>query len=359
MKGLHRVRSRLADGRVETYFYAWRGGPRLPGQPGSPEFILAYNQAIKHRLEAPADLVCSLLLGFQRSQEFLGLAERTRADYLAKIKVIAKEFGDLPLAALIERPIRGVFLAWRDKLALRSRRQADYAWVILARILSWALDRGLIAVNPCRGAGRLYRGSRADKVWTVDDEGLFLARAPRHLHLALMLAVETGQRQGDLLRLPWSAYDGTHIRLRQSKTKVRVVIPASRRLKLLLDATPKQNPLILVTSEGRPWTEDGFHSSWAKACRRAGISGVTFHDLRGTAVTRLALAGCTEAEIATITGHSLKDVGAILDSHYLHRDPALGDSAIKKLDEAARRQGEATRAPGQTAGAALRPNAVE
>jgi hypothetical protein len=40
---------------------------------------------------------------------------------------------------------------------------------------------------------------------------------------------------------------------------------------------------------------------------------VTFHDLRGTAVTRLALVGCIEAEIAAITGHSLRDVGRILD----------------------------------------------
>jgi hypothetical protein len=51
-------------------------------------------------------------------------------------------------------------------------------------------------------------------------------------------------------------------------------------------------------------------------------------------VTRLAIAGCTEAEIATITGHSLRSVRAILDTHYLHRDQALGDSAITKLDRA-------------------------
>ena len=65
------------------------------------------------------------------------------------------------------------------------------------------------------------------------------------------------------------------------------------------------------------------------ACKRAGIVGVTFNDLRGTAVTRLAIAGCTEPEIATITGHSLRDVRSILDAHYLHRDPALAESAIK------------------------------
>jgi hypothetical protein len=45
----------------------------------------------------------------------------------------------------------------------------------------------------------------------------------------------TGQRQGDLLRLPWSAYDGTHIRLRQSKTGRRVEIKAGAPLKAALD----------------------------------------------------------------------------------------------------------------------------
>ena len=37
-------------------------------------------------------------------------------------------------------------------------------------------------------------------------------------------------------------------------------------------------------------------------------------------------------EIATITGHSMKDVGAILDEHYLSRDSELAESAIKKLE---------------------------
>ena len=40
----------------------------------------------------------------------------------------------------------------------------------------------------------------------------------------------------------------------------------------------------------------------------------------------------TEAEIAYITDLSLRGVRAILDSHYLSRDPALGDSAIMKLE---------------------------
>jgi integrase len=314
----------------------------VQGKPGTPDFFTAYTQAVATRSAPQKDVLASVLRAFERSQAFLSLAPRTRADYLAKIKLIDKKFGDFPLAGLTDRRCRGAFMEWRDELAMTSRRQADYAWVVLARVLSWALDRGDIMANPCEKGGRLYDGSRADKIWTNEDIEAFLARAPKHLRLPLLLALWTGQRQGDLLHLPWSAYDGTHIRLVQSKSirrgnrrkATRVVIPVGAPLKAALDAAAKvkQSTQILVNTRGRTWTEYGFQSVWRKACAAVGVVGVTFHDLRGTAVTRLAVAGCTEAEIASITGHSLRDVAAILDTHYLHRDPALAQSAISKLE---------------------------
>jgi integrase len=332
LKGLNHATKRLAGGTVRRYWYAWRGGPQLRGQPGSPEFIASYNEAVATRVSPPRGTLLSVLHAYQRSDDFLGLAPRSRSDYVGKIKLIEKAFGDFPLAALTDNRTRGIFKAWRERLAGSSRRQADYAWVVLARVLSWGMDRGLIAANPCARGGRLYRGSRAEKIWTTADESAFLERAPAHLHLPLLLALWTGQRQGDLLRLPWSAYDGKHIRLRQSKGGARVVIPVGAPLKVALDAAPKRSTIILTTANGKPWTPDGFRASWGKACKRAGVVGVTFHDLRGTAVTRLAIAGCTEAEIATITGHSLRSVRAIIDTHYLARDPALAENAIRKLE---------------------------
>jgi integrase len=263
----------------------------------------------------------------------------------SQIKLIEMEFGDFPVSALSDRRSRGVFMAWRDRLATKSRRQADYAWTVLALILAWGMDRGLIAANPCARGGRLYRGNRVDKVWTLDDEAAFLKSAPAHLHLPLLLALWTGQRQGDLLRLPWSAYDGARIRLRQSKTGAAVSFKVGAPLKAALDVTPKVGPIILATTEGKPWTEGGFRASWRRAQAAAGVIGVTFNDLRGTAVTRLALVGCTEAEIAAITGHTLRDVRSILDANYLHRDPALADSAITKLEAAVAKNSLATKSP--------------
>jgi hypothetical protein len=47
---------------------------------------------------------------------------------------------------------------------------------------------------------------------------------------------------------------------------------------------------------------------------------------------RLAIAGATVPQIATFTGHSLKDVEAILDAHYLGRDIHLAEAAVLKLE---------------------------
>jgi integrase len=109
-------------------------------------------------------------------------------------------------------------------------------------------------------------------------------------------------------------------------------VPVFSDLKARLDATPRRAVTILTTQAGLPWTPDGFRASWGKAALKAGIRGLTFHNLRGTAVLRQALAGCTVPEIATITGHSIRDVQSILDANYLHRDVALAESAVRKLE---------------------------
>ena len=334
LKGINSYTAKLADGTKRTYWYAWKGGPRLQGELGTPEFIASYNEAAAQKIKVPTGRLLSLLQAYQASEDFRQLAERTRTDYVRIIRQeIEPEYLDFPLSGLTDRRTRAIFSEWRDRLAVKSRRQADYAWTVLARVLSWSKDRGKITINPCERGGRIYHGSRAESIWSAEEETAFLKSAPAHLHLALTLALWTGQRQGDLLRLPWSAYDGTQIRLRQSKTGARVVVPVGSPLKAALDATTKRSTIILTTADGKPWTAAGFRASWRKACAKAGIEGVTFNDLRGTAVTRLALAECTEAEIATITGHSLRDVRSILDAHYLHRDPALAESAIRKLEK--------------------------
>lgn len=60
-----------------------------------------------------------------------------------------------------------------------------------------------------------------------------------------------------------------------------------------------------------------------------------FHDIRGTAVTLLSEAGCTQQQIATITGHSLKTVHRILE-RYLARTRGLAEEAIANFENSPR-----------------------
>ncbi len=238
----------------------------------------------------------------------------------------------MPIDALSDRRIRQDFFDWRDQFADKPRT-ADYAWSVLRRVLSWAYDRGKIDINHAIKPGRLYDSDRSDLIWLPEHVTAFCKVAPDELKLALILAIYTGQRQGDLLKMTWGQYDGHWINHRQSKGKKRVAVPIHRDLKKVLDNVPRRATLILTTPTGMPWKSDWFRNRWRDASKAAGIKDLHFHDLRGTAVTMLAEAGCSNAEIAAITGHSMQHVETILTKYVsLTRD--LAQSAMTKLENA-------------------------
>lgn len=337
LKGLFKVKKALADGSTRFYCYAWRGGPLLvtpdgaPMQPHDPALAKMFNAAHDKRRSPDTGDLAMLVREFRQSSDFRTKSAASKREYHRYLDDICQRFGGLSLADLEDKATRGKFKAWRDEMSA-TPRTADYAWTTLARVLSVAKDRGRIAVNVCERGGRLYKADRSEKIWTVDDIAKFKAFAPKELRLALTMALWTGQRQGDLLRAPWSAYDGKTLKVRQGKTGARVAVPIGQPLRELLSATVRVALTILTNAHGKSWTSEGFSRSWRKACAEAGVMGLTFHDLRGTAVTRMALAGCTAAEIGSLTGLKLSDVDAVLDAHYLGDRANLAVNAMSKLE---------------------------
>ncbi len=74
----------------------------------------------------------------------------------------------------------------------------------------------------------------------------------------------------------------------------------------------RQSPTMLTNREGKPWSESGFQGAWGKATMRAGIRGLTFHDLRGTAVVTLARAGSHVARLVAGDRVNLDLVASLL-----------------------------------------------
>lgn len=338
--GIHKVKRTLATGESATYYYAWRGGPRITAKPNTRQFLAEYHRLTRTRPDAPGKgTVSELVREYLKSQSYRNLADSTKKSYDWAIDKIEAEFFDMDISALSERGARKAILEWRDSTFGHTPRAADLVMAVLSKIIAFAVDREDISRHPLEKVQKLADSTRRDSIWTDDQVDRFKAKAHHRMVLALELARWTGQRQGDLLALTWSAYDGTHITLRQGKTGAKVRVKVAADLKALLDdekatreAANKDGGnvvaslTILTNRSGQPFKE-GFRSSWAKACVAAKVEGVTFHDLRGTFVTLAHREGSSIREIAEVTGHSEKDAERIIRKHYL-----AGDGAVIRLE---------------------------
>jgi integrase len=354
IKGWFTTYKTLKSGERREYHYHRVTLRRLSGKPGSPEFIADYAAAEKLIRDRLAGTFNGLVRIYTLSVEFEEkLAASTQAEYRRLLTAAELEFGNMPLAALDDPRVRKDFLDWREKVARTSgEREADNRLSAISAMLTWAVDRGQANANYLRGFKRLYHADRSEIIWLPEHIVPFMKVAPVEMQRALILGLHTGQREGDLLRLPWSGYDGVRISLRQGKARrggrlgPLVEIPCTAALRRMLDGMERVSPLILTTKTGQSLKKRYFTRLWNEAMEKAGLESVLlpgsdqpvelhFHDLRGTAVTLLSEAGCTPQQIATITGHSLKTVHRILE-RYLARTRGLAEQAIFNFENSPR-----------------------
>ena len=310
-KGVWFQPKRLSNGDLIHYGYYGRGADLVAlGRKGSPEFEAALARVMSRE---PTSGTVQHLLWAYRKYSLPKKRERTQSDYRPRLDKIQDRFGSLSLKAMESNAIARHIIIWRDEMTT-SPRQADYLIQVLSALLGWGVRQRLLEKNQAANIERLYKADRREMIWTPEQEAAFKALAPEPLCRAFNLAVETGQRQADLLRLPWSAVQSDIIELRQSKTGVDVAVPITRALRACLDAAPRgEATTVLTTERGLPWHPDGngFRSAWRDACAKAAISGVTFHDLRGTFATRRMAEGWTAEDVALCTGHSLRDLASL------------------------------------------------
>ena len=346
-KGVYVHRKWLKSGSRATY-YTLRGFGTLRPlagdedqdfRPNSPAFMRAY----LHSVEAPrkartAGTFQSISDAWEKSAAFTRLAPRTKLDYLAAKDKIDAKWGSYPLDVIEDPKIRPRFLDWRDQMGKNSARQADAVFGVLRIILEWGRDRGLIGLNHATRPKKLYKADRSDNLWLPKDLDAFRAVASPQMRLALELALWTGQRQGDLLRLGWSSFDGERLSFRQGKRRRKVDMPVAAPLRAALEATKRTALTILTAPNGKPWRAHPkpthFQHEWRKATLAAGLDGLHFHDLRGTTCTLLAEAGATPSEIAAMLGWTVATVNQMLDT-YQAMTASLSNSAVAKLERKA------------------------
>jgi integrase len=325
IKGVYRVR---AKGRI--YIYAWkgRGAPRLHAKPGTPAFIEELAAALASRKTGDKARISGLCAAYRASDLWKATSPKTKASWAPWLDRIQKEFGELRVQQFNDASWVEEITAWRDRYA-KTPRAADMGLQVLSRLLTFGMSKGRLERNIAASVPKIYTNDRAGIIWTDDDLAELEKFASKEVMWAARLAIYTGLRQGDVLRLARTHVKATHIEVRTQKTGSTAIIPLHGALRALLEEIPRKGPVILTNTDGRPW-RTGFGSSWGKAVKAAKIDK-HFHDLRGTAVTKLYLAGLKIREIAEIIGWSEDSVESIL-KRYVSRDAAMLDM-IRRLDE--------------------------
>src|SRR4030095_13951544 len=258
LKYVHADRDRHGNVR---YYYFRRGAPkkvRLPGRPGTDEFMAAYRAIDAGRplpkgqgtqpLRAPSDSLEWLCNAFYQSAEFKGHAKGTRESKRRTLRLICNEeaapkdrtrLGDLPFAQLTTKALRTI----RDRKA--DTPYGANNWIKALRALyKWAIDAGIAETNPAKDVPLLKKATEGFHTWTIEEMRQYEAAHPigSQPHLAMALLAYTGQRKSDIIRLGPQHMKEGRFRFTQKKndtsSPVTIEIPILPALAEVLAATP-------------------------------------------------------------------------------------------------------------------------
>ena len=298
-----------------VYHYFRRRGAariRLPGLPGSHEFMAAYADAlaaapvtIGQSLRSKPGSVSAAIAEYYSSQAFRSLTGGTPAQRRSILERFREQYGDRPLASLPKEFI----VTLLDTMAPNAAR----LWLRAFRhFAKWAEQRKLMGDDPSWRIRIKVPKSDGHHTWTEDEIAAFEVAHPAgsKARLALALGLYTAQRRGDVIRIGRQHIRDGVLTVRQQKTNAQLAIPVHLELQKIIDATPIGHLTLLTTRFGRSYRDNNFSDQFRAWCNDAGLpQRCVFHGLRKAAARRLAEAGCTAHEIAAMTGHnSLREV---------------------------------------------------
>ena len=332
------VKLRYVERRVDrsgTERWYWhRRGHKLTRLPESA----IERMAMAERLTAAADSLSPaelergtigwVIQRYRDSDEYRDLSLGTVKYYKRFLREIEALGPALPFASFTRRAVVDFIESYSKA---HQRRQSA---AVLKNLFKLARYHGVVAADETAGL-RLKTSRPRDRIWTDEEIARWIEAAGAedpHMTTAFLLLQFTAQRPNDVLRMAWPQYSGSAIRLRQQKTGALLDIPVHPVLLRHLDGlTRSGSSLTIVTFRGRPVKYVRFNERYRRIAEHAGIDAQA-RDLRRTAMLRMAEAGATVPQIASVSGHSIEATQRILET-YLPRNRDLAEIAITRLAE--------------------------
>jgi integrase len=260
----HVVRDIDRHGNDRFYFRVKdQGKVRLPGIPGSEEFMETYQEALKRQTVKVGGLqrvsegsfawLCHTY--FSSTTFKVELAPLTRATRRRILINLHAAIGEKPFAKIEARHVR----VWLDDRANRPEA-ANGLLKALRALFKFAVARGIAKRNPVAEISKIKTKTDGHHTWTISEVHEFEERHPLGsvARLAMALLLYTGSRRGDVVLLGRQHIREGWLEFRHSKTRADVDLPILPQLQAVLDATHLGQMTFLVSSFGKPFTANGF-----------------------------------------------------------------------------------------------------
>lgn len=207
----------------------------------------------------------------------------------------------------------------------------------LSHILTMAIEWGHLTAHPMKG-GRVKKcpgETSRERIITLVEEKKLLAEASPTLMPMIVLALDTGMRAGEIRGLEWERVDLVRGEVLLSRTKngrQRRVPLTARALKTLQALRKERDGVapsgsVFLRSDGSQ--VNSVRQAFKGACRRAGLTGLRFHDLRHTFATRLVTGGADIVTVQRLLGHQT----LTMTQRYAHPTSKDIRHAIRILDK--------------------------
>jgi site-specific recombinase XerD len=305
-------RYRDTSGRLRHYFRKRRHkSVPLPGVPGSADFMAAYQDALGEQApktgprQGPGT-VGALIVDYLKSPGFANLKPSSQRSY----RIVVDRFGELHGHRMVHDMPRAKVAAYIYAIGEKTPGMANLTKWVLGALLSHAVRNGHRDDNPVTQIESYKGGER--HTWTESELAGYEGRWPlgTRERLAYELLLRTGQRGGDVVKMHRADISDGRIFVAQQKTGAKVSIPISNELAAALKAGPANGLHLMGGPDGRPITRSALTSLIKRAVAAAGLPPECKpHGLRKASLRRLAEAGATAKEIASISGHkSLREI---------------------------------------------------
>jgi integrase len=176
-------------------------------------------------------------------------------------------------------------------------------------VFSYACREYDLPDNPVRHIRPLPENNARTR-YLSNDERSSLFKACRSsqwqkLYLIVLMAITTGARKGELIGLKWSDidFDRQLAYISTTKNGEPKTLPLTESVIDELCKFNKQDNSLVFDSVIKPGRAYCFTKPWKKALNEAGIEDFTFHSLRHTCASYLAMNGASLLEIADVLGH--------------------------------------------------------